>query len=53
MAFFLGHELTAAAAVHGFNALALFGVAIYAGHRFRAAAPAAVEQKETPAAAPV
>ena len=48
---FLGHEFTEAAAVHGLNALALFGAAIYTGRRLRAAAAAvAVEQPETPAA---
>jgi hypothetical protein len=36
---FLGHEFTAVAAVHGLNALALFGAAIYAGRRMRTAAP--------------
>ena len=50
---FLGHEFTAAAAVHGLNALALFGTAIYAGRRLRAVAPAVVEHEETPAATPV
>jgi hypothetical protein len=48
-----GHEFTAAAAVHGLNALALFGLAIYAGRRLRAMAPAVVEHEETPAATPV
>jgi len=42
---FLGHEFTAVAAVHGLNALALFGAAIYAGRRIRTAAP-----KNVPAA---
>ena len=36
---FLGHEFTAVAAVHGLNALALFGAAVYAGLRMRTAAP--------------
>jgi uncharacterized membrane protein YtjA (UPF0391 family) len=36
---FLGHEFTAVAAVHGLNALALFGTALYAGRRMRTAAP--------------
>jgi hypothetical protein len=49
----LGHEFTAAAAVHGLNALALFGVALYAGRRLRAATAAAVEQPEARCAAPV
>ena len=35
---FLGHEFTLAAALHGLNALALFGVAIYTGRRLRTAA---------------
>ena len=34
---FLGHEFTLAAALHGLNALALFGVAIYTGRRLRTA----------------
>jgi hypothetical protein len=50
---FMGHEFPAAAAVHGLNALALFGSAIYAGRRLRAAArtdiPAPEEQVATPA----
>ena len=49
----LGHEFTAAAAVHGLNALALFGVALYAGRRLRAATAAAVEQPEARIATPV
>ena len=48
-----GHGFTAAAAVHGLNALALFGTAIYAGRRSRVVAPAVVEHEETPAATPV
>jgi uncharacterized membrane protein YtjA (UPF0391 family) len=46
---FLGHEFTAVAAVHGLNALALFGTALYAGRRMRTAAPSkmpvAVEER--------
>jgi len=33
---FLGHEFPLAGALHGLNALALFGVAIYTGRRLRA-----------------
>jgi hypothetical protein len=36
---FLGHEFPLAGALHGLNALALFGAALYAGRRLRAAAP--------------
>jgi hypothetical protein len=43
---FLGHEFTAAAAVHGLNALVLFGAAIYAGRRMRTAAPRTVPAAE-------
>jgi hypothetical protein len=50
---FLGHEFPLAGALHGLNALALFGVAIYAGRRLRAVAPAAVEQHDARAATPV
>jgi hypothetical protein len=48
-----GHEFTAGPAVHGLNALALFGTAIYAGRRLHAVAPAVVEHEETPATTPV
>jgi hypothetical protein len=48
----LGHDLPLAGALHGLNALALFGVAIYAGRRLRAAA-VGVEQPKTRAATPV
>jgi hypothetical protein len=50
---FLGHETPLGGALHGLNALALFGVALYAGRRLRAAAPAAVDHEQTPAATPV
>jgi hypothetical protein len=43
---FLGHEFTAVAAVHGLNALVLFGAAIYAGRRMRIAAPKTVPAAE-------
>ena len=49
----LGHEFPVGGALHGLNALALFGVALYAGRRLRAATPAAVEREQTPAATPV
>jgi hypothetical protein len=50
---FLGHEFTAVAAVHGLNALALFGAAIYAGRRMRTAAPSNVPVVEERVEAPV
>jgi hypothetical protein len=50
---FLGHEFPLAGALHGLNALALFGAAIYAGRRLRAAAPAAVDEEHARAATPV
>jgi heme A synthase len=49
----LGHEFTLGGALHGLNALALFGTAIYAGRRLRAMTPAAVEQPEAHTATPV
>jgi hypothetical protein len=49
----LGHDFPLAGALHGLNALALFGVAIYAGRRLRAAMAAAVEQPEARIATPV
>ena len=49
----LGHDFPLAGALHGLNALALFGVALYAGRRLRAATAAAVEQPEARTAAPV
>jgi len=48
----LGHDFPLAGALHGLNALALFGVAIYAGRRLRAAMAAAVEQPEARIATP-
>jgi hypothetical protein len=50
---FLGHEFPLAGALHGLNALALFGVAIYAGRRLRAAATVGLEQPEARTATPV
>ena len=50
---YLGHDFTAAAAVHGLNALALFGAAIYAGRRLRTAAPRNVPAAEEPVDATV
>ena len=50
---FLGHDFPLAGALHGLNALALFGVALYAGRRLRAAAAVGIEQPETRAATPV
>jgi hypothetical protein len=49
----LGHDFPLAGALHGLNALALFGAAIYAGRRLRAAAAVGVEQPESRTAAPV
>ena len=49
----LGHDFPLAGALHGLNALALFGVVLYAGRRLRAATAAAVEQPEARTAAPV
>jgi hypothetical protein len=49
----LGHDFPLAGALHGLNALALFGVALYAGRRLRTATAAAVEQPEARTAAPV
>jgi hypothetical protein len=48
----LGHDLPWVGGLHGLNALALFGVAIYAGRRLRAAAAVGVEQPEARAATP-
>jgi hypothetical protein len=50
---FLGHEFPLAGLLHGLNALALFGVAIYAARRLRATAGVEVEQPVTHAATPV
>jgi hypothetical protein len=51
---FLGHDFPLAGALHGLNALALFGAAIYTGRRLHAAAAAvAVEQPEARTATPV
>ena len=51
---YLGHEFPLAGALHGLNALALFGVALYTGRRFRAAAAAAtVEHEQASTATPV
>ena len=47
------HDFPLAGALHGLIALALFGAAIYAGGRVRAAAAVGVEQPEEKTAAPV
>ena len=47
---FLGHEFPLAGALHGLNALALFGVALYTGRRIRSAPP---RRGATPAEEPV
>ena len=49
----LGHDLPLAGALHGLNALALFGTAIYAGRRLRAVAAVGVVQPDGRAATPV
>jgi hypothetical protein len=49
----LGHDFPLAGAVHGLNALALLGAALYAGRRLGAATAAAVEQPEARTATPV
>jgi uncharacterized membrane protein YtjA (UPF0391 family) len=43
---FLGHDLPLAGAVHGLNALALFGVALHTGRRVRNRRAVAAEQPE-------
>jgi hypothetical protein len=51
---FLGHEIPLAGALHGLNALALFGVALYTGRRIRTAPRTGVVATEEPVApAPV
>ena len=50
--FAIVYEATSGA-LHGLNALALFGVAIYAGRRLRAAATVGLEQPEARTATPV
>jgi hypothetical protein len=49
----LGHDLPLAGALHGLNALALFGVAIYTGRRLRAARRSDVSKREERVEAPV
>ena len=48
---YLGHAFTFVAAVHGLNALALFGVAIYTGRRLRTVAQSDVSRSEEQVAA--
>jgi F0F1-type ATP synthase membrane subunit c/vacuolar-type H+-ATPase subunit K len=48
-----GHDFPLIAALHGLNALALFGAAMYAGRRLRAATAAALKQPEARTTAPV
>jgi hypothetical protein len=50
---FLGHEIPLAGALHGLNALALFGAALYAGRRIRTAPRSGVVSAEEQVAAPV
>jgi hypothetical protein len=51
---FLGHEIPLAGALHGLNALALFGVALYTGRRIRTAPrTGVVATEESVAPAPV
>ncbi|MFG2045232.1 hypothetical protein [Dactylosporangium sp. NPDC048998] len=47
-----GHDVPALGALHGLNALLLFGAAVYAGHRARAV-PSGAERPEAPVATPV
>jgi heme A synthase len=44
---FLGHEIPVAGALHGLNALLLFGAAFYAAHRVPAAAARRTVEPET------
>ena len=50
---FLGHEIPLAGALHGLNALALFGAALYTGRRIRTAPRSGVVSAEEPVATPV
>jgi hypothetical protein len=50
---FLGHEFPLAGALHGLNALLLFGTALYAGRRLRTAEPRGVSAPEDRVEAPV
>jgi hypothetical protein len=50
---FLGHEIPLAGALHGLNALALFGAALYAGRRMRTAPRSGVLSTEEPVTASV
>jgi hypothetical protein len=50
---FLGHEFPLAGALHGLNAMVLFGVAFYAGRRLRAVARRDVSAPEEQVATPV
>jgi len=50
---FLGHDFPLGGALHGLNALALFGVALYAGRRPRASARRDVSAPEEHVATPV
>ena len=50
---YLGHELPFAGALHGLNALALFGAALYTGRRMRTAARSGDTAVEERVAAPV
>jgi hypothetical protein len=43
---FLGHDLPAAGALHGLNALALFTAAVYTARRIRTATPTAVRSAD-------
>jgi hypothetical protein len=50
---YLGHEFPLAGALHGLNALALFGAALYTGRRMRTAARSGNAAVEERVAAPV
>jgi hypothetical protein len=50
---YMGHDLTAAGALHGFNAMALFVTALHAVRRSRVAAAATTAEAAQPAASSV
>jgi hypothetical protein len=50
---FLGREFSLVGALHGLNALALFGVALHTGRRVRSQRAVAAEQPEARVATPV
>jgi hypothetical protein len=50
---FLGHEIPTVGLLHGLNALLLFGTAVYAGRRMRAATQSTASPPEERVTAPV